>query len=94
MMPKFDNDTFLRTLGRQQQAVDEVIAEPVIHFLDTRGLEHVDADAEDHRRAPTISFFMSRTALSSPAKMARPMMQWPMLSSTISEIEATGTTLL
>jgi hypothetical protein len=84
----------LLALLRQQQPVEEVLAEPVVHLLDARGFEHVDADPEDHRRAPCISTFMSRTAASRPVKMARPMMQWPMLSSTISGIAATGITLL
>ena len=84
----------LRTLGRHEQAVDEMIAKPPQDLLDARGLEHVDADAEDHRRAPIMSAFMSRTAASRPVKMARAMMQWPMLSSTISEMAATGPTLL
>ena len=42
----------------------------------------------------TISAFMSRTAASSPVNIARATMQWPMLSSTISAIAATGVTLL
>src|SRR5688572_6248226 len=79
---------------RHQQPLDEVIAVFVVEPLHTRGLEYVDADAEDHRRAPDISAFMSLTAFSRPVKIARAMMQWPMLSSTICGIEATGTTLL
>jgi len=74
--------------------IDEVLTELREDLGYARGFEHVDADAEDHRRAPIISAFMSRTAASSPVKIARPMMQWPMLSSTISAIEATGMTLL
>ncbi len=84
----------LRALGRHQQAFDEMVAVLVVELLDASGFEHVDADAEDHRRAPSISAFMSPTARSSPVKMARATMQWPMLSSTISAIAATGITLL
>src|SRR5688500_4326213 len=84
----------LRTLRRQQQARDEMLSELVVDPLDARGLEHVDADSKNHRRALSIRVFMSRTAVSSPVKIARAMMQWPMLSSTISGIAATGITLL
>ena len=84
----------LRAFRGQQQPIQEMPAEAVIDLLDACGLEHVDADAENHCRAPIISAFMSRTAFSSPTKIARPMMQCPMLSSTISGIAATGVTLL
>ena len=74
----------LLAFGRHQQPLDEAIAVLVVEPLHARGLEHVDADAEDHRRAPSIRAFMSRTARSRPIKIARATMQWPMLSSTIS----------
>jgi hypothetical protein len=83
----------LRTLGGQQQPRDEMLAVFLVDLPDPGGLEHVDADAEDHRRAPVMSAFMSRTARSRPVKIARAMMQWPMLSSTISGMAATGCTL-
>src|ERR1700684_4313851 len=47
-----------------------------------------------HRpRADTMSERISRTAAGSPSNSARAMMAWPILSSTISPIAATGCTL-
>ena len=84
----------LRAFRRHEQPLDEVITKPCQSLLDASGFEYIDADAENHRRAPFMRDFMSRTAASRPVKMARAMMQWPMLSSTISGIAATGATLL
>ena len=83
----------LRLLVRQQQPVDEVLAETRQRALDARQLQHVDADAVDHPRARCICARISRTAAARPSNTAWAMMAWPMLSSMISGIAATGPTL-
>ena len=83
----------LRPLVRHQQPVDEVIAETRQRALDARELQDVDADAVDHPRARCICARISRTAAASPSNTAWAMMAWPMLSSVISGVAATGPTL-
>src|SRR5699024_11637374 len=54
----------------------------------------VGADTGNHyRRASTIRRFISRTASVKPVKTARPMMAWPIFSSTSSAMAAMGWTL-
>src|SRR5262249_6232279 len=83
----------LRPLLRHQQVLDEAGTEALEGLRDARGLEHVDADAEDHPRASVISLFISRIADGSPTNSACATIACPMLSSTISRTAATGCTL-
>jgi hypothetical protein len=78
----------------QQQAAHEVLAEALQRRFDPVEAHDVRADAEDHcRRASVIRRFISITAVDSPSKIARATMAWPMFSSTISGMRATGWTL-
>jgi len=53
-----------------------------------------DVEDEDvHLRAAVISAFISRTASPRPVNSARATIAWPMFSSTISWMAATGCTL-
>src|ERR1700730_12889079 len=86
----------LRPLLGHQEMVDEPLAVPLEHPLDSIHLEHIDSDSEYHgiyRRAARIKSFMSRTAFGSPSNIARATMACPMFNSTISEIAAIGSTL-
>ena len=60
---------------------------------DAPDLHHVHAEAEDHGRAWRSRAFISRTARSMPTSTAWATMAWPMLSSSISAMAATGRTL-
>ena len=71
----------------------EVLAKALVAALDARELQHIDADAENHRRARCICARISRTAAASPSNTAWAMIAWPMFSSVISAIAATGPTL-
>ena len=62
-------------------------------LVDALRLENIDANSKNHSRAATIRAFISRTATARPSNTAREMMEWPMLSSTISRMAATGCTL-
>ncbi len=75
-----------------EQALYEPLAVLLQNPLHALGLEHVDADAVNHRAA-RIRSFISRTALGSPSNTARAIMAWPMFNSTISRIAAIGSTL-
>ena len=84
----------LRAFRRHEQAVDEMLAVLARRRFLTRAASSTSTPMPKIiARAPSISAFMSRTAASRPVKIARAMMQWPMLSSTISGIAATGCTL-
>ena len=85
-------------LGGQQQALDEALAELLVHQPYALLLYHVRTDAEDHApalvpRASTISRFISATARAMPSRSERATMACPMFSSTISWIAAIGCTL-
>src|SRR5271156_3131724 len=87
----------LRQFLRQQQVIDQPLAEARITFVHALGAQHIDADAKDHRapgwRAPIINAFMARTAALRPSKTACATIAWPILSSTISAMAATAATL-
>ena len=75
-----------------------MLAEALVEPLDALELHDVGADAEDHApalapRASTISALHLATARAMPSITARATIAWPMLSSTISGIAATGCTL-
>src|SRR6056297_826998 len=79
---------------RHQQAAHEMLAETLVGIGDTGDLYDVRADAEyQEPRAPCITSRIRATAGPSPSMTARAMMAWPMLSSTISGMAATGSTL-
>src|SRR5262249_44289812 len=77
----------------EKQAAREVLAEARPRLLDAVDLEDVGADPVDHARAATISAFIFATAPAKPSNNACATIAWPMLSSTISAIAATGATL-
>src|SRR5450631_338699 len=79
----------LRTLFRHQQMRNEPFAVLHEHALHAVHLEHIDANAVNHRAA-RINSFMSRTALDKPSKRARDTIECPMFNSTISRIAAMG----
>src|SRR5262245_46455008 len=54
-------------------------------------IDHVDADAVNHRALP-MRFFISRTAWAIPVKTARATMAWPILSSATPGSRATPCT--
>jgi len=60
-------------LGHQQMR-DESLPVLFVHALDAIDLEHIDADAEDHRAA-RIKAFISPTALDRPSNSARAMIE-------------------
>src|SRR3979490_3397647 len=73
----------------------------LINALDAIHLEHVDPDPVNHgpraigsppyALAARINPFISRTALARPSVMERAPIAWPMLSSPISGLAASGT---
>ncbi len=65
---------------------------PVQDAGQPRDLHQVEPQAQDHDRACRSSSFISRTARSNPTMTARATMEWPMLSSSISGMAATGST--
>ena len=71
---------------------DETFAVLAVYALDAIDLEHIDADAVDHRAA-RINVFHVAHGLGRPSNRARAMIEWPMFSSTISAIAAIGSTL-
>ena len=75
-----------------QQPLGETRAEARMHLVHPVRLQHVDPDAVDHRRAASINDFISRTAGSRPVNTARATIAWPMFSSTICGMAATGCT--
>ncbi len=81
--------------GRQQQTSNEVLAMTLERRFHARKLHDVGADAKDHlpSRPSIINRFISRTARGKPSNTARATMAWPILSSTISRMAATGCTL-
>jgi hypothetical protein len=81
----------LRALGRQQQPLDEALAPALEGRMHAPRLQHIDADTVDHRAA-SIAAFMARTAAGRPSNTARATIAWPILSSTMSRIAATGAT--
>src|ERR1700730_16612579 len=83
----------LHLLGGHEEMLDEARAKTCQRLVDALCLEDIDADSKNHSRAATMRAFISRTATARPSKMAREMMEWPMLSSTISRMAATGCTL-
>ena len=83
----------LRALGGHQQTLDKVLAEASVGALDALLPQDVDADPVDHRRARCICACISRTAEPRPSNTAWAMIAWPMLSSVISAMAATGPTL-
>src|SRR4051812_21057781 len=76
-----------------KHTVEEPVAPAVERILDALDVAQVRADADDHRRASSISSRIRRTLASRPVKIASPTRKWPMLSSTICGIAAMGTTL-
>src|SRR5258708_2079587 len=100
-------------LDISEDAIEEPRAEPLNHPLDTRDIDEVAADAEDHvvttiiasqtaqalfwpwlsARTLSIRARMRLIALSKPLKIASPTRKWPILSSTIVGIAATGPTV-
>ena len=82
-----------RELFVEQQTAREVLAEPLPRLLDALRLQNVRADTEDHARAATMSAFILATAPAKPSNSACATIAWPMLSSTIAVIAATGITL-
>src|SRR5581483_3664457 len=83
----------LHVLRGHEQMLHEARSESLQGLIDALRLEHIDTDSENHPRAATMRAFISRTATANPSNTAREMMAWPMLSSTISLIAATGCTL-
>ncbi len=64
-----------------------------LRLLDPQDLDHVGADAVDHRAAWTMRLFISRTASRMPTKRARLTMACPICSSLSPCRRATGSTL-
>src|SRR5262249_35774561 len=83
----------LRGFRGHQQVLDEARTEALERARDALALEQVDADAEDHARAVSMSCFISRTAAARPTCRAWLMGAWRMLSWTIGVSAATGCTL-
>src|SRR5262249_33837961 len=71
-----------RPFDRRQHAPGEALAVALDEPRHPLRLDHVDADAVDHR-GPAISAFISRTAWGRPTKTACATMACPMLSSRI-----------
>jgi adenosylmethionine-8-amino-7-oxononanoate aminotransferase len=85
----------VRPFGRRQDAAGKALAVAVQRRAHAGDVHQVGANAQNHavRRASTISAFISRTARSKPVNSAWATMAWPMFSSRISAMAATGCTL-
>src|SRR5690606_20983890 len=83
-------DEFVQT----KNTLAETLAKTFQRGGEPADLDQIGADTGNrHRRASTISRFISRTASASPENTARAMMAWPILSSASSGMAATGCTL-
>src|SRR5579885_1009114 len=88
-------------LGGGEDALEEALAEALDRALDAADVDEIAADADDHRPAPAralarasrISARIRRTAACIPPKFALPIMKWPIWSSTMVGIAATGPTV-
>ena len=83
----------LHLFGGHEEMLDKARAKTLEGLVDALRFENIDTNSKNQSRAATIRAFISRTATLRPSKTAREMMEWPMLSSTISPIAATGCTL-
>src|SRR5882672_678085 len=88
-------------LGLREDAIGEAGAEARQRPLDAADIDDVAADAEDHAllspadsaRALSMRARMRRMALSRPPKIASPTRKWPMFSSAMVAMAATGPTV-
>ena len=83
-----------RPLALGVDAVGEAVPEALDGLLDAPNVAEIGPDPEDHAgtcaRPSSMAARMARTASSRPKKIASPIREWPILSSTICGIAATG----
>ena len=71
----------VRLLGGEKQPVEKRLPAPLHRSCEARDLHDVHAEAEHAHGRAFIAASISRTAPSSPLKIARDTMLWPMFSS-------------
>lgn len=92
---RFGIDTAENTpLCLGEHTLAKTISMPIQCSGNAGNFDHVGANTNYHRAAaPMTSAFISRTATASPTTIARAMMAWPIFSSLIPAMAATGATL-